>query len=239
MTEQLLEGFRAMSGWEYVGVIFGMLYLVLAMKQSLWCWPAAFISTLVYTILFWQGALLMESALNVYYLLMAIYGYWQWRGNANAPKESDSFKTINDPNARTEEKIIRPGETTNSHSESNTKQIVSWSLPTHLVLIVLTSLFSICLGFLLEEYSHAKMAYLDSFTTCFAVVTTYLFTQKVLENWLYWVVIDLASIYLYIEMGYLPTAALFVVYTVLAIQGYRIWCKERRQENETLVQGSA
>lgn len=207
MTEQLLEGFKAMSGWEYVGVVFGMLYLILAMKQSLWCWPAAFISTLVYTILFWQGALLMESALNVYYLLMAIYGYWQWRGNAN--------------------------------TEINTKPVVSWSLPTHLVLIVLTSLFSICLGFLLEEYSHAKMAYLDSFTTCFAVVTTYLVTQKVLENWLYWVVIDLASIYLYIEMGYLPTAALFVVYTVLAIQGYRIWHKEHRRDNVTLAKGSA
>ena len=41
--------------------------------------------------------------------------------------------------------------------------------------------------------------------TCFAVVTTYLVAKKVLENWLYWIVIDAASMYLYYEKGYYPT----------------------------------
>lgn len=197
MLEQLLQGFGAMSGWEYVGVAFGLLYLLLAMKQSIWCWPAAFVSTMVYTLLFWQGALLMESALNVYYLVMAVYGYYQWR------KASGEVSTE--------------------------KPITTWSLNRHLTLIAITAVVSVTMGYLLQEYSHAKMAYLDSFTTCFAIVTTYLVTQKVLENWLYWVVIDIASIYLYIEMGYLPTAALFVVYTVLAVQGYRLWQHSHQQ----------
>ena len=217
MLEQLLQGFEAMSGWEYVGVAFGLLYLLLAMKQSIWCWPAAFVSTMVYTLLFWQGALLMESALNVYYLVMAVYGYYQWRKASgavvDASQDAHTKYHAND----------------DANTVSTEKPITTWSLNRHLTLIAITTVVSVTMGYLLQEYSHAKMAYLDSFTTCFAVVTTYLVTQKVLENWLYWVVIDIASIYLYIEMGYLPTAALFVVYTVLAVQGYRLWQHSHQQ----------
>ena len=245
MTEQLLEGFKAMSGWEYVGVFFGLLYLILAMRQSLWCWPAAFISTLVYTILFWQGALLMESALNVYYLLMAIYGYWQWRGQNKDLSQHESQhesqhknQNLSQENDQQHESLDLNDAQTNERIDTSTKPIVSWSLQKHGMIIGITSLVSVLAGYLLQEYSHAQMAYLDSFTTCFAVVTTYLVTQKVLENWLYWVVIDLASIYLYLEMGYLPTAALFVVYTVLAVQGYRVWRKESDNEFVNVAQGS-
>ncbi len=64
---QTLSGFTAMSHWEYIAVGLSIAYLLLAIKESLWCWPAAFLSTLIYTIMYWNGALLMESLLNVYY----------------------------------------------------------------------------------------------------------------------------------------------------------------------------
>nr|WP_252731888.1 nicotinamide riboside transporter PnuC [Psychrosphaera sp. F3M07] len=196
MFEQILAGFEAMSGWEYVGVFLGLAYLILVMKESLWCWPAAFISTLIYTILFWQGALLMESLLSFYYLLMAIYGWWQWRKADKTASATDS------------------------------SSIVSWAATTHIKWIAAATVISVVLGYVMDEHTHAKMAYLDSFTTVFAVMTTYMVTQKVLENWLYWIVIDLASIFLYVEMNYYPTAILFVLYTGLAWQGYLIWRKQ-------------
>ena len=73
---------------------------------------------------------------------------------------------------------------------------------------------------------NADLAYLDSFTTCFAVVTTYLVAKKVLENWLYWVVIDAASIYLYYLKGFYPTLVLFIFYTLMACWGYKRWYEE-------------
>lgn len=203
MVEQLLSGFQAMSYWEYLAVLLGLAYLVLVMKQSLWCWPAAFISTSIYTIMFWQGFLYMESFLNFYYLLMAIYGWWQWRGS----KE----QTVDD-----KETLVA-------------KNIQSWRVSKHAKWIIIGMAIAVVLGYLLDTYTQARMAYLDSFTTVFAIMTTYMVTQKVLENWLYWVVIDLASVYLYVQNQYLPTAVLFALYTVLAIQGYRIWLKEYRQ----------
>ena len=60
-------------------VVLGIAYLLLAMRESLWCWYAAFGSTAIFLFLFWDVRLLMEAALQVYYLAMAVYGWWQWR----------------------------------------------------------------------------------------------------------------------------------------------------------------
>ena len=207
MIEQIIAGFQAMSYWEYIAVLLGLAYIVLAMKQSLWCWPAAFASTSIFTILFWQGFLYMESLLNFYYLIMAVFGWWQWRGSAKT-KPNSPGETLIDQGGQLE-KAERP--------------IQSWQLDTHAKWIAAGTMTALILGFSLDTYTQAKMAYLDSFTSVFAVLATYMVTQKVLENWLYWVVIDLASIYLYTQNQYYPTAVLFALYTVLAAQGYRTW----------------
>ncbi|MEM6983368.1 MAG: nicotinamide riboside transporter PnuC [Pseudomonadota bacterium] len=193
---QIFSGFTAMSHWEYIAVALSMAYLLLAIKENLWCWPAAFFSTLIYTIMYWNGALLMESLLNFYYMYMAVFGWVVWRkGKANQAQ----------------------------------RLITSWPVNRHIILIVLTTLVSLAIGYVMQNYTHADFAYLDSFTTCFAVVTTYLVAKKVLENWLYWIVIDAASMYLYYEKGYYPTLVLFVFYTVMAAWGFKTWYEEYEQ----------
>lgn len=65
--------------WESLAVALGIAYLLLAMAEKISCWYAAFTSTLIFLFLFWDVGLLMESALQLYYLGMAIYGWWHWR----------------------------------------------------------------------------------------------------------------------------------------------------------------
>lgn len=77
--EQLAERWAAMSAWELVAVVLAITYLLLAVRQNRLCWIAAFISTALFTVLFWRVQLLMQSALNVYYMGMAVYGWWYWR----------------------------------------------------------------------------------------------------------------------------------------------------------------
>jgi nicotinamide mononucleotide transporter len=76
----------------------------------------------------------------------------------------------------------------------------------------------------------AVFPYLDSFTTVAAVVTTYMVARKVLENWVYWFVIDSVAIYLYIARELYLTSALFIVYLVLVVAGFRRWRREWRAE---------
>ena len=193
---ETFSGFTAMSHWEYIAVALSMAYLLLAIKESLWCWPAAFVSTFIYTVMYWNGALLMESLLNFYYMYMAVYGWVVWRRGIN---------------------------------NIDRLPIISWSLKRHAVILFATSVASVAIGFVMTNYTHADFAYLDSFTTCFAVVTTYLVAKKVLENWLYWIVIDAASMYLYFEKGYYPTLVLFVFYTIMAAWGFKTWYEEYEQ----------
>ncbi|WP_181918433.1 MULTISPECIES: nicotinamide riboside transporter PnuC [unclassified Wenzhouxiangella] len=77
--EQIAERWAAMSGWELAAVVLAVTYLLLAVRQNRLCWIAAFVSTTIFTVLFWNVQLLMQSALNVYYMAMAVYGWWHWR----------------------------------------------------------------------------------------------------------------------------------------------------------------
>ena len=78
--ETILDAFATMPAWEIVAVVFGIAYVLLAAKESLWAWFFAFFGTLIYTILFWEGALLSSALLNFYYMIMAVYGFVLWRG---------------------------------------------------------------------------------------------------------------------------------------------------------------
>lgn len=188
--------FQQLPWLELVAMLLSIAYVILAAKGSRWCWPAAFISTALYTVIFYDVLLLMDSALNAYYLFMAVYGYWQWSKNTNKNKQDTTGLTI-----------------------------VSWQLNWHIKVCFALALLGLGLGYLMANFSPAHFPYLDTFTTVYAVFSTYLVANKVLENWLYWIVIDLASIYLYVEKGLIPTTILFVVFVVVAGYGYHKWLK--------------
>lgn len=192
---------------ELVAMLLALAYIVLAAQGSLWCWPAAFISTALYTVIFYDVLLLMDSALNAYYLVMAVYGYWVWHKNMPTNTEGGSA------------------------TKSPPLAIVSWSLNIHVKACMTLTVISFVLGYLIANYTPATFPYLDTFTTVFAIFATYLVTQKVLENWLYWVIIDAVSIYLYIEKGLIPTTVLFIIYVIIATYGYFKWQALYKQTN--------
>jgi nicotinamide mononucleotide transporter len=90
-------------------------------------------------------------------------------------------------------------------------------------------------GYFLSVSTDAKLPYLDSFTTWGSILTTVMVARKVLENWLYWIVINGVSIYLYLDRGLDQTAAMFVLYLVLATIGYYAWKKKYVAENRKVT----
>jgi len=207
---------QGMSILEVIAVILGVAYLVLAMRQNILCWYAAFGSTAIFSWLFWDVSLVMESGLNVYYLIMAVYGWWVWRGNAQASS------------------ALSAGTTAGIEAiEIKAVEIKRWSLSRHALVIIGILLISLATGYGLEQNTSAALPYLDSFTTWGAVITTYMVAQKILENWLYWLVIDTVAIYLYIDRELYLTALLMCIYVVLAVLGWFMWLKEYRQQNES------
>lgn len=195
---------QAKSSWELVGVLLNFAYLFLIIRQNIFGWYAAFGGTAIFSWLFWDASLLMESGLNIYYLIMAVYGWWVWKGNERAGKVGGAVEV---------------------------KPIQAWSLSRHALVIGSVILASLITGYGLEKNTSAALPYLDSFTTWGAVITTYMVAQKVLENWLYWLVIDTVAIYLYVDRELYLIALQTVVYIVMIFFGWFIWLKEYRQQN--------
>ena len=183
----------ALSGlqlWEILAVVLAMLYLMLAIRQNIWCWAAAAVSTTIYLFIMYEARLYMESALQLFYLGMAVYGWWQWRkGGDDSPE----------------------------------LKVSTWSLRHHAMAIGLVLLLVLISGELLGRNSDAALPHIDAFVTWGAIVATFMVARKVLENWIYWFVIDAVSVGLYLSRELVFTAALFVAYLVLIVIGYRTW----------------
>jgi nicotinamide mononucleotide transporter len=178
---------------ESVAVFFSILYVILALKESIWCWGAATISVILYIYICYTAQLYPETGLQVFYLLMAFYGYYQWNKN------------------------------------DSTLQIQQWTITKHLLILLIGALLTFLMGFYFTIYTNAAMPLVDSFTTVFSVFATYMVTKKVLGNWLYWIVIDAVSVYLYFSRDLHLTSLLFIVYTVIAIFGYFSWLKRNNE----------
>ena len=84
------------------------------------------------------------------------------------------------------------------------------------------ALFFIIAWFLIQ-FTNSDLPYWDSFTTSLSFVATWMLARKKIENWLVWIVVDAASVGIYIYKDLYPTAILFFCLTLLAIVGYRKW----------------
>jgi nicotinamide mononucleotide transporter len=175
---------------EIAAVVFAIAYLVLAIRQSQLCWPAALVSVALSLVVFYDARLYMQTALQVFYIAMAIYGWHQWRSGG---------------------------------AEHGGVRITRWSMRTHVVGIGAIAIMTVAFGFALAAYTDAALPYLDSFTTIGALLATYMVAKKILENWIYWFVIDSASVYLNAARDLDYYALLFVLYLVLVVIGFRRW----------------
>lgn len=107
------------------------------------------------------------------------------------------------------------------------EKIKEWRLKTHFTIIIIGAIVSFILGFILTEYvNDSKQPIIDAFSSVFAVIASYMIARKVLENWLYWIVLDVLIIHLlFIEEQYIFSIQ-YIIYTIMAIYGYISWSRK-------------
>ena len=186
-----------MTPLELFAVVMAVAYLLLAIRQNIWCWFCAGVSTSIYVWLFFDAKLYMESGLNAFYFVMAIYGWYVWMSG---------------------------------RSEGHERPVVVWPPRTHVIAIAFAVLASMASGYLLETRTDAAFPYVDSLTTWGAIWATFLVARKVLENWWYWLVIDIASVFIYWTRDLELTSMLFVLYVVMIPFGIVSWSKAMREQ---------
>jgi len=175
---------------ELSAVVTGLLYVVLLMRENIWCWLFGIISSALSIWLFWHAKLFAESFLYLYYVLMGIYGWYHWSKHLTKSEEIE---------------------------------ISEYKTPRIFLFIIAGIIGTALLSFLFGKFTDAARPIVDSATTIFAFLATYLQTQKILSNWLFWIVINTVSVWLYYDRGLNWYAGLMGIYLILSVLGYIDW----------------
>ena len=107
----------------------------------------------------------------------------------------------------------------------------TWSKYRHLTAILFILALAFLSSFLLKIYTDGALPFFDALVTWGSVVATYMVAKKLLENWIYWFVIDTTSIFLFIERDLWLSAMLFAIYLVIIFFGYQSWNKIREGQS--------
>jgi len=67
-----------MNALEYVAAFFGIVSVYLSVKQNIWSWPTAIVNVGLYTFVFHASRLYADMGLQVIYVIVSFYGWYQW-----------------------------------------------------------------------------------------------------------------------------------------------------------------
>lgn len=189
--DNILKAAGEQSILEWTAVITSIIYVILAAKESIWCWFFGIIGVICSLIVYFQSKFYLDASLQVYYFFVSIYGWWNWgRSNKN-------------------ELLL----------------ISTRKKPWHLQILVLGLIIAYPLG-LLSQYFGGALPFIDALTTSFSLLATYMVAKKILENWLYWIVIDLICVWAYWTKELYLFAFLFLIYSIVAVFGWLAWKKK-------------
>jgi nicotinamide mononucleotide transporter len=178
-----------LESFEKAALLTGAGYAVLAAFRNRWCWLSGAVSSALTALLAGLRALPMQSALQIFFVLMAVYGWWSW---------------------------------TRSAAEGEVP-VGTWPLSWHIGAAVLLGVLSFVSARWLAAETHAAWPLLDSATTWFSLLATWLAARAKIENWIYWIVIDGGLVFLFHAQDLQLLALLNVVFIGIAAAGFVAW----------------
>ena len=184
---------------EILGTIVGVVYLWLEYKANIYLWLVSIIMPAIYLYIFYVAGLYADFAINIYYLLIAIYGWMAWKYG---------FKLFSAKREKNGDEMLRI-----SHVPKKL-----W-----IRLMAVYVILQLSITWVLIAYTNSDVPWLDSFTTSVSILAMWLLARKYLEQWLVWIVVDVVSAGLYLYKDLYYTSALYAVYAIIAIFGYYKW----------------
>lgn len=188
---------------EIIGTIVGLIYLWLEYKASIYLWIAGIIMPAIYLFIYYNAGLYADFGINIYYLVIAVYGMIAWKtGFSITGKKTDKK------------------ELPISHIPA---KAIAKALLAYLVA-------QISIAWLLINHTDSTVPLADSFTTALSIVGMWMLARKYVEQWWVWCIVDVASSVLYVYKELYFTAILYLLYAIIAIFGYFKWQKMMQDE---------
>ncbi|MDR0232426.1 MAG: nicotinamide riboside transporter PnuC [Dysgonamonadaceae bacterium] len=185
---------------EIFGVITGLGYLYLEIKQKPQMWILGILTSFVYIFVFFGAKIYAGMSLNIYYVIVSIYGFILWQKDKPSAenKKDDSADAISYNNL-----YLKLG----------------------IILLFITALIYILMVYVLKNYTDSPVSYKDSLVTSLSIIATWMLAKKIIQHWFIWIFVNFFSVYLYYTMELRLTAILYIVYGALSIIGYLNWKK--------------
>lgn len=199
---------------DIVTTILGLVYLVLEYRASIALWVVGIVMPAMDIYLYWSHGLYGDAGMAVYYTLAAIYGYAVWKFGA---KWKRMLKRSNADGSDASEASSAEG--------GSSEELPITFFPRRLVLRTL-GFFFLAWGatyYVLVAYTNSTVPLLDAFTNALSFVGLWALARKYVEQWLFWIAVDVVCCYLYVVKGIPFKAGLYGLYVVIAVLGYMKW----------------
>ena len=194
---------------EIFGAILGLIYIYLEFRASIHLWTVGAIMPVVYAIVYFQAELYAQGCIQLYYVAAALYGWGKWRNWKKRKQEGDPDEI---PISRLNE--------------------IGFQRCLYLAAFLSLPIFGV-----LKYFNESNVAYFDALIASFSIVAMLMLAMKVAEQWIMWFIVDVACVILYLYLSLntdtqlFATAALYALYSILALVGYFKW-KKIAIENE-------
>lgn len=120
-----------------------------------------------------------------------------------------------------------------SWNQKTNRKLVTLKWQFHVGFLCLGILFTLLVGYLFDHYTLQASSYLDAAITGFSIVATFMTAKRILENWIYWIIIDASAVFLYGSRDLYLTSLLYFVFTLMAIFALVQWVKNYNSQNAT------
>lgn len=198
--QQFITGMSNTTWYEYVAVFAGIASVWFSRAENILVYPVGLINTIIYIYISFKGHLLGEAAVNFYYTVMSISGWYMWT-------KRDQQKEI----------VL--------HINFSDKK--DWIQQIAFFLFFYISIFS-ALTYFKTAFFEGVIPWADAFASATAFTGMWLMTKKKVESWYWWIATNISSIPLYFVKEYVFTSVYYLVLLIMAVFGLFEWMKKAK-----------
>jgi nicotinamide mononucleotide transporter len=243
---------------EVFGVLTGVIYVFLEIRQSTWLWPVGILTSAVYIWIFFTSKIYADMSLQVYYLVISILGWYWWvRGSEHRALGSGQISDVhlNDTpfrgkgvkesggegcaqrKGRNEDVTELRAQSTEQkgEKEKGELQVTRLKPRTGIILALVFVLLYIAMYLVLTRLTDSPVPVRDAFITSLSIVATWMLARKIYEHWYLWIVVNFVSAVLFMTRGLYPTVILYLVYGIMSFVGLAAWKKTIRYSDKSKI----